>query len=56
MVRRHRKRRPDLDEPVSLYPMDPEEALRKVLQQPPLDKRDQADEEDEEDEEAKPSR
>ena len=41
---RHRKRRRDLDEPVSLYPLDPEESLRKMLRQPPLDER-QDDEE-----------
>lgn len=38
MVRRHRKRaKPDLDERVSLHPADPEDVLRKILRQPPLD-------------------
>ena len=36
---RHRRPRPDLDEKVSLHPLDPEEGLRKLLRQPPLDKR-----------------
>jgi hypothetical protein len=39
MPPQHRKQRPDLDERVSLHPLDPEEGLRKLLRQPPLDKR-----------------
>ncbi len=43
---RHRKRRPDLDERVSIDARDPEEALQKLLKLPPLDKRgDQTDQE-----------
>ncbi len=43
MGSRHRKRRPDLDERVSVPVQDPEEALRKVLRQPPIDKRDKVE-------------
>jgi hypothetical protein len=47
MARRHRKPRPDLDERVSLHPEDPEDVLRKILRQPPLDKREEREETEE---------
>jgi hypothetical protein len=34
-----------LDEKISLHPLDPEEGLRKLLQQPPLNQRDDEAEE-----------
>jgi len=32
--KRQRKPQPDLDEPLSLYPLDPEEVLRQIVQEP----------------------
>jgi len=34
MAPRHGKRHPDLNEPPSLYPFDPEEVLRRIVQGP----------------------
>jgi len=43
-VRKHpRKPKPDLDEDISLYPLDPEDVLRHIVQEP--DKRDEKAEE-----------
>lgn len=43
-LRRHRKRqKPDLDERVAIDVGDPEEALRRLVRQPPLDEQRKAD-------------
>lgn len=36
MARKHRgsEPKPDLDEPLSLYPFDPDEVLRRIVQEP----------------------
>jgi len=47
MAAKHRRRpKPDLDEPLSLYPLGIEEALRRIVQEP--DKAPEAKPEDEE--------
>jgi hypothetical protein len=34
MARKRHPPKPDLDEPLSLYPLDPEDVLRRIVQEP----------------------